>query len=132
MGRLISTIEKNSIRIQTKLKAQKMSAIITVSDLGVPFVKDGQPFLDLILVIAVVQHNFPTALKFATEIEGDGGKGRYVPYLKSICGQDVDFDLRFADKLTYRPGDAIVGWLDDLEPLFRLYRLASSLVYTSN
>lgn len=38
-----------------------------------------------------------------------------------------DFDLRYAQALTYRPGDSTAGMLDDLEPLFELYRSLAEL-----
>jgi hypothetical protein len=89
------------------------------SDFGVPYIA-GTYFLDIISVLKTIKENVPAALSVAHKSDNATGQIRIV--LQAVGDQRVNFPLEFSQKLTYRSGDATVGWLDDLEPLFSLYR----------
>lgn len=89
------------------------------SAFGVPYVPESH-FLDVQHVVEVVCMHFAQFLTIVRTNDEITGKTRTV--LERVFEKPVNFDLAFANKLTYRAGDATAGWLNDLEPLFALYR----------
>lgn len=90
-----------------------------MSTLGVPYVGD-TAFLDIQKALNALQTTVPDLVSIVSQ--RDEVTGQVHQILESVCGLPIGFDLAFCNKLTYREGDAKVGWLDDLQPLFSVYQ----------